>query len=832
MALMSPISLGFCQNSFGLLGYISDMRSNFLRTSLIFSLLVYGLVFLAPSSPVQAAAPPSGASFATGFVDLSVGYRSACGVKANGAVRCWGYNQVGELGSTVATYTNGTVPIAGVSNATSVSVGFLHACARLSTGQVKCWGSNGSGQLGNKTDVNSPTPVTVLLQNGSPLTSVLKVSAAKEGTCALLENETVTCWGNGADGLLGDGTSDDRYYAGPTVGLAGVTSLSTPHEDNKACAVTRQGSVFCWGREWSPSATRLSPVQKTGITDASLISTGYYHSCVTTTGSTFNCWGDGTWQKQTGTTQVSGDIYTTPGLATSSIDAKNARTCVVLVDTTAKCWGSGYLGVLGTGNESDRSTASSVKVSGSEVLTGVDRIELGESLACALLINTSIYCWGYMGYTARPWATWGTTETSYAGPISDSPAPVLDSLSVEKNLGSTGTPAIRIVLSGIQYCTTGFDGVPEIQVEVGKKLDLSDNIVAGKGAFSGCGGMGPFSADFTLDQVSSGHLKSQLEPATKYYYRVTILSAYGNLVDEIRSFTTAGKKAVFGTQPQITATQSTLKISFQYDSDGITAISEKCIFSTDPSMLTQVIGARSNTSNRSGAISCEIENLTSGKNYYVKAEITNGVGTSDSGVIAVRTSSAPGITVNDGELYTNSPNVQVSMTIPDGTTSFVLSNDGGFSKGTTFLTSQTTVNWTLATSGSEKLPKTIYVRFIKAAGDAVTLTDDIILDTTAPALTDVSAATSPDASGAVSVASVRAKSKGGVKMLVKASDANSGIGSIEVRTSSRGKATKIQYANPKAKSQTVRLKTTSKLLQVRVIDRAGNSSKWKDVKVR
>ena len=95
-----------------------------------------------------------------------------------------------------------------------------------------------------------------------------------------------------------------------------------------------------------------------------------------------------------------------------------------------------------------------------------------------------------------------------------------------------------------------------------------------------------------------------------------------------------------------------------------------------------------------------------------------------------------------------------------------------------------------------------------------------------------SATTSPDASGAVSVASVRVKSKGGVKMLVKASDANSGIGSIEVRTSSRGRATKIQYSNPKAKSQTVRLKTTSKLLQVRVIDRAGNSSKWKDVKVR
>jgi hypothetical protein len=831
---MSPISLSFHQNRLALLGYISDMRSNILRTSFVFSLLVYGLVFLASSNPVQAAAPPSGAAFATGYVDLSVGYRGACGVKSNGTVRCWGYNQVGELGSTSANYTRGTVPIAGITNATSVSFGFFHVCARLSTGQVKCWGSNGSGQLGNKTYVNSPTPVTVLLQNGTPLTSVLKVSAAKEGTCALLENETVTCWGNGADGLLGDGTSDDRYYAGPTVGLAGVTSLSTPHEDNKACAVTRQGGVFCWGHEWSPSATNLAPVQKAGITGASLVSTGSSHSCVTTTGSTFNCWGDGTWQKQTGTTQVSGDIYTTPGLVISSIDAKNARTCVVLVDTTAKCWGSGGMGVLGTGSESDRSTAASVKVSGSEVLTGIDRIELGESLACALLINTSIYCWGFMGYTARPWASWGTAETSYAGPISDSSAPVLDSISFEKNLPGSGKPGLQMTLSGIQYCTSGFEGVPIIQVEVSKKPDLSENLGASNGGFESCENLGPLSTSFILDQVSSQHLTSQLEPATKYYYRVTILSAYGNLVDEIRSFVTAGKKAVFGPTRTITATQSSVKILLNYDSEGLTSISDKCTFAYDSAMEKKVLTMEMiNVMN--GALTCEGRLLEEGTTYYFQAETTNAVGTTKSDIIMVSTTKTPGITVNNGELYTNSPKVKISLTFPEGSGSFTLSNDGGFAAGTNLMNTTEkylTVDWTLATSGQERLPKTVYVRFNKSTGDAVTLTDDIILDTTPPSLTNASATTSSARQGAVSVASVRAKSKGGVKMLVKASDANSGIGSIEVRTSSRGRATKIQYSNPTAKSQTVNLKTTSKLLQVRVIDRAGNSSKWKDVKVR
>ena len=293
----------------------------------------------------------------------------------------------------------------------------------------------------------------------------------------------------------------------------------------------------------------------------------------------------------------------------------------------------------------------------------------------------------------------------------------------------------------------------------------------------------------------------------------------------------SGTKAYFRPTRTITATQSSVKIVLKYDSDGLSSIIDKCIFATDSAMEQKVSTVEmSNVIN--GDLTCEGKMLKEGTTYYFQAETSNAVGTTKSEIIAVSTTKTPGISVNSGDLYTNSPKVKIGLTLPDGTTSFVLSNDGGFVKGTTFTTSLTTVDWTLATNGSEKLPKTVYVRFIKAEGDAVTLTDDIILDTTAPALTAATATSSSASQGAVSVLSVRAKSKGGVKLLVKASDANSGIGSIEVRTSSRGRATTIKYANPTAKSQTVNLKTTSKSIQVRVIDRAGNSSKWKDVKVR
>jgi len=127
----------------------------------------------------------------------------------------------------------------------------------------------------------------------------------------------------------------------------------------------------------------------------------------------------------------------------------------------------------------------------------------------------------------------------------------------------------------------------------------------------------------------------------------------------------------------------------------------------------------------------------------------------------------------------------------------------------------------------------VYVRFIsRFNAQSSNYTDDIILDTTAPVLSNATAVASAAPASAVSVASARVAKKNGARITVRASDANSGIGSVEMRTSARKKATSIKYANTKAKSQTLTVNTKAKTLQVRVIDRAGNPSPWKTVKVK
>jgi hypothetical protein len=61
-----------------------------------------------------------------------------------------------------------------------------------------------------------------------------------------------------------------------------------------------------------------------------------------------------------------------------------------------------------------------------------------------------------------------------------------------------------------------------------------------------------------------------------------------------------------------------------------------------------------------------------------------------------------GMTINDGALYTNDPEVTLSIDAPRGVSSLRVSNDGGFRAARTFPL-RSTIRWHLAESGPERL---------------------------------------------------------------------------------------------------------------------------------
>ena len=210
---------------------------------------------------------------------------------------------------------------------------------------------------------------------------------------------------------------------------------------------------------------------------------------------------------------------------------------------------------------------------------------------------------------------------------------------------------------------------------------------------------------------------------------------------------------------------------------------------------------------------------------HVALRVTDSVGRTDVVSHSVRVTqpqSVPrqyGVTIDGGAGYTNDPVVTLDLRYPPSTTGVLFSNDGGFLTALALEPSQKHT-WRLASSGPERLPKTVYVRFLSGPFASQTYTDDIVLDETRPAVTAASVravrAAAPQTGGAAATTSPAQL------LRVRARDRTSGVDAMQVAA-----------GKPRTAARFVRFRRSldvSRLqgpLWVRVRDRAGNVSRWR-----
>ncbi len=268
-----------------------------------------------------------------------------------------------------------------------VAMGGNHTCAILDDGNLKCWGSNSSGQLGlggGTSDVT--TPGNSALNLGTSKTA-LEISAGLSHTCARLDDNTVKCWGRNNEGQLGLGDTTNRGENANQMGDAltvvnlGQTAKQIAAGNTHTCALLNDDSVKCWGQnnrgqlgigstadQDSPQSVDLGTDTNNDPYTAKKIVAGYRHTCVILNDDKVNCWGenDSNQLGRGGARRESppATALDLGGVGAEHIAAGFKHTCALLADNTLKCWGANGYGQLGLGDRRGRTTPTRVPLFG------------------------------------------------------------------------------------------------------------------------------------------------------------------------------------------------------------------------------------------------------------------------------------------------------------------------------------------------------------------------------------------------------------------------------------------------------------------------------------
>jgi alpha-tubulin suppressor-like RCC1 family protein len=322
------------------------------------------------------------------------------------ATSSWAGTDARHVGATTVVATADTaslrIPVFVATVAfTSVSVGADHVCGLTASHQAWCWGYDGLGALGTQPYVYQGDDAPAPVRGGLEFTSI---AAGNNWTCALTANGTPYCWG----GM-------DEFDHGSLVPkkISGVTLVSLSNTGPRACGLDAAGIAWCWGGSdyqgllFIPptgcgSDCAWTPVPVGNGTHWSALSPGVgSHLCGITTSNVAECWGwnnvgqlgDGTLVNDSLPEAMNGDQ------AFAQVSAGASFSCGLTPSGDAYCWGSDRYGALGTGVASPMCLENGPCVQAPAAVAGghkFTKIGAADDHACGLTADGVVYCWGYL----------------------------------------------------------------------------------------------------------------------------------------------------------------------------------------------------------------------------------------------------------------------------------------------------------------------------------------------------------------------------------------------------------------------------------------------------
>lgn len=304
--------------------------------------------------------------------------------------------------------------------AASLALGDEHSCVLTSTGGVRCWGEGDHGRLGYGNTVDRGDNETPAVAGDVDLGgTAVAISAGSRHTCALLTTQRVRCWGSGNSGQLGHGSATDigdnetPASVGDVPAGGKVKAISAGAEHT--CAVLVSGAVRCWGegddgRLGYDSTTDIgaadTPADAGNVplgSKATAISAGDRHTCALLTTRKVRCWGYGfAGRLGYGDEESIGDDETPAsagdvkvGGPVLAVSAGALHTCALLTKGRARCWGRGLHGRLGYGNGLDIGNDENPSAAGNiDFDDKAVSVTAGGEHSCAIMQDSYLRCWG------------------------------------------------------------------------------------------------------------------------------------------------------------------------------------------------------------------------------------------------------------------------------------------------------------------------------------------------------------------------------------------------------------------------------------------------------
>jgi len=339
---------------------------------------------------------------------LATGNSHSCAILENGSAMCWGLDNYGQLGDGGdATNLNKPTSFVSIDEGQTVEQIYarqLRTCIILDDNSASCWGFNDDGQAGDDSTNTYKSPsVKVQFPDGK---GVKSIGMGLKHTCAILEDDTLTCWGLDSYGALGNGNSDtsDKYTPQAITTPSDRKVVKVEPGATHTCILLDDGGVMCWGRDnlgqlgnGATSDTIHTPSSNVELPEgraATDLSVGDHHSCALLDNGSITCWG---WNNhgqlgENTTTNRNIPVYAhlPDNSSAVSVSVGPYSSCAVLENSSLYCWGHNHHGRLGIG-VTGGIYHTPMFVEGP---TNIVDLSVNYDHVCGLYENGSISCWG------------------------------------------------------------------------------------------------------------------------------------------------------------------------------------------------------------------------------------------------------------------------------------------------------------------------------------------------------------------------------------------------------------------------------------------------------